>query len=84
MAMPLLSNDDYEVLEDRIPPTILEFDCVGSIVVRAEGGDDRGAQGNPGGAPTNAMNTVTPITAFEIEGGEIKSSATDKSLRLIS
>lgn len=59
MTMSLLSNNDYEVLENKIPPTVLEFDCVGSIVVRSDGGDDRGA-----------ANTVAPITAFEIEGGE--------------
>ena len=65
MAMSLLSNGDYEGLEDKIPPSVLEFDCVGSILVRADGGNDRGA-----------TNTVAPITTFEIEGGEIKSSAT--------
>lgn len=32
IAMSLLSNGDYEVLEEVLP-TILEFDCVGSIVV---------------------------------------------------
>lgn len=73
MTTSLLSNDDYEVLEDKIPPSVLEFDCVGNIVVQADGGDDR-----------RATNTVAPITTFEIEDGEMKSSATGMLLKLIS
>lgn len=68
------------MLEEGITPNALEFGCVGSVVVRANGGEDRGAQGNLGGASTN---TITQAIVFEIEGSEIKSSATDMLLGLI-
>ena len=67
MAMALPSSDDYEALKEGVPLSILEADCVGNIVVRADGGEDHGTQSNLDGASTNATNTVAPITVFEIE-----------------
>ena len=73
IAILLLSDADYEVLLD-IPPNVLGFDCVGSIIVRSDGEGGGPQDSLDGGQTETALNTVTPITVIEAEGAKIKSS----------
>lgn len=63
----LLSDADYEALLD-IPPNVLGFDCVGSIIVRSDGEGGGPQDSLDGGQTETALNTVTPITVIEAEG----------------
>ena len=79
MAIMLLSDADYEVLLD-LPPSVLEFDCIGSMLV-GSGGEGGGPQDDLDGSRTGvALGAVAPITVIEVEGGEIKSSVTGMPL----
>lgn len=81
MAIMLLSDANYEVLLD-LPPSVLEFDCTGSILVASgSGGESESPQDDLDGSRTGVvLGAVAPITVIEVEGGEIKSSVTGMPL----
>ena len=72
MAIMLLSDANYEVLLD-LPPSVLEFDCTGSILVASgSGGESESPQDDLDGSRTGVvLGAVAPITVIEVEGATL-------------
>ena len=73
MGLIILADDDYEDLNDSLPPNVLEFDCRGAIDVIWQGEHFGNRDDGSQGSSLNHHNRGE-IENFVIEAGEIKSS----------
>ena len=72
MGLMILADDDYEDMNDSLPPNVLEFDCRGAIDIICQGEDFGNLDDSSQESSLN--HNLGKIKNFVVEAGEIKSS----------